>query len=141
MPLSSSVHRENAIWLPSGDHAGLIHFEGWFVSRSNFSEPMVFTYRSNPLSESPFHANAISLPSGEKLGVTSWPGRLVNGTVLTAEKFPSLVEFLKWIKPEARSRAKQIAIATTPSCFPATRRRFARADRAPAGKGSAVASL
>src|SRR5690242_16359879 len=43
MPLASCDHRENAICVPSGDQAGLIHFAGWSVSLSIRSEPIILT--------------------------------------------------------------------------------------------------
>src|SRR5215469_1253833 len=87
MPLSSFAHLAKAICVPSGDQAELIQCDGCSVSLIIRSEPIVFSYRSNPCSGSRLQANATWLPSGEKVGATSCPGRLVNRVTLTDEKF------------------------------------------------------
>src|SRR4030088_2757382 len=87
MPEPVSVHLTNAIALPSGDHAGLIHMELWCVRRSSRSDPIDLTYRSNRWGSpvSPFQANATWLPSGENVGATACPGKLVKGTTCRAD--------------------------------------------------------
>src|SRR6266513_2194740 len=59
IPLLSCDDRAKAICVPSGDQAGLIQRDGWSASLIIRSEPIVFTYKSNPLLSSLLQANAI----------------------------------------------------------------------------------
>src|SRR5690242_716458 len=76
------------------------------------SEPIVFTYKSNPLSRLLLQANATWLPSGENVGATSWPGRLVNGASLTDEKSCGLELLLTQSRAAVKDRI-QIENMTT----------------------------
>jgi hypothetical protein len=88
IPLFAAANRTNAMFRPSGDHAGNSHLAPLWVRRSTFSAPTTFTYRSNDssprcqlgsLPSVPVQENAIWLPSGENAGAISATGSVVRG--------------------------------------------------------------